>query len=196
MSLILDALKKSEQERRRERGPDLQSIHQPAAAPSTEKSRAPWLVAALVVVVLNGAALAWWWRAEPAATAAGEAVTSDEAAVATTEPPTQVANTAAPPAAAAPAAPAPLPTQPPPQEPPLQELWELPEPVRRQLPAMTYSFHVYSGDPSRRTIIINNQRMREGSEIQPGLMLESITETGVVLALGGHRVHIPVLESW
>jgi general secretion pathway protein B len=194
VSLILDALKKSEQERRRERGPDLQSIHQSTVAVPVPPRRGWWALAA-AVVLLNAAALGWWWWRDAAEPAAAAAAVPPESAAPQPEVP------ADPPPAPSPAAtaavePAEFATVAPAREPPVQELWELPEPVRRQLPAMTYSFHVYASDPSRRTIIINNQRMREGSEIQPGLRLEAITEDGVILATEGHRVHIAVLEGW
>lgn len=202
MSLILDALKKSEQERRRGRGPDLQSLHQAPVAAAARRPWLPWAGLALLVVAVNGAALAWWLNRPADAIPAMQrqpdvAVAPEPVAGAAT--PAAVANAAVSSPAPAPAAPVPATPPPPavpPAQPPLQELWELPEGVRRQLPALTYSFHVYAGDPSRRTIIINNRRMREGSEIQPGLLLEEITADGVILATGDHRVHVSVLENW
>lgn len=186
MSLILDALKRSEQERRRERGPDLQSIHQPAAAAQAPVQRGWWMLAA-ALLLLNAAALGWWWWRDAAEPVPVAAIAPERAAPEVAVEPEPVAAPVETPEFA---------TIAPLQQPPVQELWELPDPVRRQLPAMTYSFHVYASDPSRRTIIINNQRMREGSEIQPGLRLEEITEDGVILAVAGHRVHIAVLEGW
>ena len=84
----------------------------------------------------------------------------------------------------------------PPTSAPVQQLWELPEAVRRGLPPMTYSFHVYSSDPQRRTIIINNRTLREGQQVSDGVLLEEITPDGVILATGGYRVQIPVLGEW
>jgi general secretion pathway protein B len=79
---------------------------------------------------------------------------------------------------------------------PVQEVDELPEEVRNNLPAMTFSFHVFSSSPQQRTIIINNRRMREGEEVNPGLVLQQITEDGVILLFERHRVHISVLSGW
>jgi general secretion pathway protein B len=79
---------------------------------------------------------------------------------------------------------------------PIQEVDELPEDVRNNLPAMTFSFHVFSSSPQQRTIIINNRRMREGEEVSSGLLLQQITEDGVVLLFEQHRIHISVLSGW
>lgn len=218
MSLILDALKKSEQERRRDKGPDLQTIHQPVVARAPRRpSTAFWGVSLLVAV--NAAALCFWWLQRPPATpvaAAAQPVQAPAvAAVATTQPATAPA-----PAATQPAANAVAPavgtatvgsdaefTQITPgagttgagiaaAEMRIEEVDELPEEVRNNLPAMTFSFHVYSSTPQNRTIIINNRRMREGEEISSGLLLQQITEDGVILLFDGHRIHISVLSGW
>jgi general secretion pathway protein B len=195
MSLILEALKKSDQERRRDRGPDLQTIHQPPPRLAITPRRSPWLAAALLVAV-NLAALAGWWqwqRQQPATVEPEPAVTSpaDTAVIAATAAATPS------PAAAAPQSTQPQASPPAIAEPsPIQEMWEVPDPVRHALPAMTFSFHVYSENPERRTIIINDRRMRQGDSVGDGVVLEEITEDGVILALDHHRIHIPVLSGW
>lgn len=78
----------------------------------------------------------------------------------------------------------------------IEEVDELPEDVRNNLPAMTFSFHVFSSTPQQRTIIINNRRLREGEEVSAGLTLQQITEDGVVLLFEQHRIHISVLSGW
>jgi general secretion pathway protein B len=78
----------------------------------------------------------------------------------------------------------------------IEEVNELPDDVRNNLPAMTFSFHVYSENPQQRTIIINNRRMREGDEVSAGLQLQQITDDGVVLLFTAHRIHIGVLSGW
>jgi len=224
MSLILDALKKSEQERRRERGPDLQSIHRPMMATASPRRRHGWWLFGGVLALLNAAGLAWWLLrsdavVDPAHTvvattqaveerpsvAAADPATTATGNTAVTNPTTTAPSSADAVVAIAPvqrdvdaefstitpgASEALAPTA------PVQELWELPEAIRRNLPPMTYSFHVYSSDPLRRTIIINNRRLREGEQVADDLLLEEITQDGVILATAGYRVHIAVLGEW
>ena len=215
MSLILEALKRSEQERRRERGPDLQTIHQPLAGRAPTRSRTGWWVAALVLA--NIGIMAGWWlqqRERPSLPASSAPSAQNTAASAAPPPaarPDTVAPTPAKPEPAVAAAPAhtagPEFTAVTPQnsaqgaEPvrrsdPIREIAELPESVRKGLPAMTFSFHVYSSDPQKRTIIINNRRLREGDEVGDSVLLQEITGDGVVLAIPGYRVHVGVLAGW
>lgn|SRR5690606_23321292 len=213
MSLILDALKKSEQERRRERIPDLQSIHQaiPQRA-SSDGKKWGWLL----LVLLNAAAVGGWWWSQQSRTdvAAKDVVEKDVVEKQAAEK--LVAHDAEPVAKTAvveqtPVAPRQSPavdaefTRIEPQSAvvakndllaPIEEFDELGPDVRNALPAMTFSFHVYSADPQNRTIIINNQRMREGDPVSNGVVLERITEDGVILAMDHHRIHINVLTGW
>jgi general secretion pathway protein B len=216
MSLILDALKKSEQERRRDKGPDLQTIHQPVVIRVPRRSYG--VVWGVVLVAVNAVALAYWWqqRARPVPVMERAAPAVAVPAVMNTAPPAANPTPAA--ANLAPAAtPGPTPgavvgsdaeythITPGDNSPGasvaaetlrIEEVDELPEEVRNNLPAMTFSFHVFSSTPQQRTIIINNRRLREGEEISTGLMLQQITEDGVVLLFERHRIHISVLSGW
>jgi general secretion pathway protein B len=214
VSFILEALKKSEQERRRERVPDLRTIHQPVAQVPRQRNWQRWgvllLVASNLTLVAGG--LWWWQQARPApetgALASAGATGTPAAVTAVTS------GTAAPEAAvrgAAPAATAPahtahrdLPYEEAPGSPvtaigpvlPVRPYAELPAAVRNQLPPMTFSFHVYSANPDRRSIIINDRRLREGDPIGNGVELLEITAEGVIVGLAQHRIYMPVLEHW
>src|SRR5689334_13644514 len=107
MSLILDALKKSEQERRRDKGPDLQTIHQPALLRATRRSYGRWWIIALVVA--NIAVLGYWWqqRTVVPATAALPAATPTSTVapiVRVSEPPAAAINSLPPIASTTPSA--------------------------------------------------------------------------------------------
>jgi general secretion pathway protein B len=203
MSLILDALKKSEQERQRDRTPGLQSIHQPPVRRETQAPRyGVWLVA---IAAINAAALGYWLWSRPATTAPIAATVTAPAPTPAAPPsPAPVEPAAQPPAASADAEftqISPSSAARPQQSAagaatPIQEVGDLPDDVRNNLPAMTFSFHVYSANPEQRTIIINNRRMRAGDEVAQGLQLQEITEDGVILGFRGHRIHIGVLTGW
>lgn len=78
----------------------------------------------------------------------------------------------------------------------LLKLWQSSSAAQTAINALEFSFHVYSADESKRTIIINKQRMREGDLISDSLSLESITATGVLLAYEESLIEVEVLEQW
>lgn len=217
MSLILEALKKSEQQRQREKAPSLQSIHQPTSVVS-KPTKQPWWLLGIFIVICNFAFFGYWlWRQQnmsgPAAetTSAAQAASNTAPSSATeVNAPTNNSNTSvaavqspstqmqgsqpeftqiSPRGAITPSAPIET-------APRIQEINELPDSVRNNLPAMTFSFHVYSENPEQRTIIINDRRVREGEEFSSGLRLQAITPDGVILLFEQHHIHISVLSDW
>ncbi|MEL0067242.1 MAG: hypothetical protein VW874_03145 [Gammaproteobacteria bacterium] len=63
MSYILEALKKSEQERNPDKVPDLSTHHRAIA--TEEKSGFPWVWLVIVLVVINLGALYWFFVMRP-----------------------------------------------------------------------------------------------------------------------------------
>lgn len=55
------------------------------------------------------------------------------------------------------------------------------------LPELRLSLHVYDADPSRRYVLLNSTRLREGETTPDGIHLERITEGGVVLSWRNRR---------
>ena len=186
MSYILDALKKSEQERQQGSGPTLQTVHQPAM--TAKPSRSGWMIAILSGLLSLTVLMALFFHLR------GDIATPSEVATATSvqSEPVKIKPAATAIATETTAAPAiedaaPL---------PVVEMWELPEEVQTALPALTFSFHVYSDNPGRRTIIINKRRVKEGSLISDQLKLLEITTDGVIMQWQQHRFHIAVVEAW
>lgn len=199
MSYILDALKKSDQERQQNNGPTLQTVQRPQLTAS-RPAAGPWPVVALSVVlvlllVLAGGYYVFFVPSPVSVASQAPAVINSPApAIATpaaeakpvTEPPATAISEAVPPPPALPVS-----------KPVLVELWQLPDDVQQQLPAMTFSFHVYSDNPQRRTIIINKRRVKQGDTIASGLVLEEITEQGIILDWqSSHRFTINVVDNW
>jgi general secretion pathway protein B len=236
MSYILDALRKSDQQRQRGAAPTLLTAQATVPVPErTGISMNVWLVAGLVGA---GVLIGWLrpWQTEsatpmPGHIAAGPTAAKPLAATPVTPPPqadlNSVARESAPDrqpvqASAFVAKPAPAPGSTendtsqlvgrkvpvtvredvarPALENPVTEtttsresgknvmpLSELPASVRQEIPNLTISFHVYSNNPADRRIMINNELLRQGESLPPGLGVEQITPDGVVISYKGYR---------
>lgn len=217
MSLILDALKKSEAERQRGQTPNLLS---PLPSASREmqantKSGLPWLIVALLFIVIL--VIGFFYLKEknqdspvvmPApATELSQPTTTTQPT--TTEPAVAAAPISAPvekpdlpisnataPVTTNPAsAPAPV-AEPPPNivepEPAarIASLSEMSTEQRQQLPTLKLSMHVYSTDASKRFAIIDGQRVNEGS-VLANAVIEQIRQDGVVLSVQGQTYLLP-----
>lgn len=187
MSYILEALKKSEQERHRGQAPGLQALHTLPA--QTGQSRRWWPYVLMLALLLNAGLLLIWrpWQAtQPAPAAAPAPVTAA---------PTPPKPAVAPPVLQMPAPrPAPAPTAqaiPPAAPTPAQEnrvlaLSDLPPDMRRGIPEMTFAVHLYSAKPAERMVSINGKMMKEGQEVTAGLRLVEITADGMVFSYQGY----------
>lgn len=69
-------------------------------------------------------------------------------------------------------------------------LSELPDDVRRQVPALKLGGLVYSAAPASRMLIVNGDIQREGSTVAPGLTLEHIKPKAAVFSLRGQRFEV------
>lgn len=204
MSLILEALRRSEAERRRGKSPDLfdgGSVAQGGARPLW-----PVALGGLAGGLLIAGVLAWWLQsaADPAvvapqATPAAPAVTAAPLPPPAAEPPPAAAEsppvqTPAPapepePAPTAPSAPeaAPAPAVSAARDPLLGPadgdlaVGDLAAPLRAGLPPMRLSMHVFAEDPARRFAIVDGIRLREGDTLDAGLRLREIRRDGLRL---------------
>lgn len=215
MSFILDALRKSEHERRMETAPDI--MHAPAAV--ARQSLPAWsivLIAALAAALIAVSALSWWQRptstiteaadvpapAAPLPVAAPPQVSlpaptavqpSTAANVAEAAPvlPAEVAReevTAVQAASTAAAAPAPA-AEPPASETDLTQLPVYPAIAAEGISVGTLQMqlHVHSGVTTNRFVVINGVRQREGDTMSEGLLVEEIVPEGAVLSYQGRR---------
>lgn len=193
MSYILDALRKAEQERQSKQTPDLHSVQGSRVAP--KNSSVKWLLAGAIVLVIAVVNVAvWLWQSRPPASDTGNAGTEAQApASKQSKAPASKASTSpavAEPAAVQPAAVAPA------EQRSVQELWQVASHIKAAVQDLKFSFHVYSTKQQRRTIIINDHRMREGDKITADLTLQEITKDGVILAHPDTLVHVSILEQW
>ena len=73
---------------------------------------------------------------------------------------------------------------------------ELPDSIKQQLPAITISVHIYSSEPSQRSIVINNKFMEEGDAVIDDLILLEITTDGAIFNKNGTLFHYGVVSTW
>lgn len=208
MSYILEALKKSEQERRLGHVPDISVLQEaPARAPQRWQR---WLLAALLVNLLVLLIVAWRPWARPAAPVPTQAATERKAAEPAMEDagsppavtaqdvtplPPPVTTTAIEPAPVAAAAPSPEPApravEPVSALPPEAPRWQdLPADQRNALPVPRIDVHVFAQDPSRRFVLIDLRKYHEGERLDGGATIESIRNDGIVLSYQGQRYRV------
>ncbi len=222
MSYILDALRRAEADRERERGqvPGLHSLPPPgsqAARAANPHRWLPWAAAGLLLLLAGVGAGSWWASGQNEATATVSPASPQpapaprlatpprtEPATAAVTLPTAIAPTVAPASVplrrpAASASPDPPPAAPPGAVPAapapearLPRLAELPESSRRELPKLAISGSVYSDDPASRFIIVNGEVAREGAKLGIDLVLEEIRPRELVLRFRGQRYRQPV----
>jgi len=224
MSYILDALKKSDQERKRGDVPGLQTVHIPIAA-TQEK---PWLLYGVVVFLLLALAFviglmipdnaseqsnAMLKSGEIEKNQALGAATSPQKTLLEAEPAQKVRTVEV--KKRSQGAPEPEPQQltralKSPEKLTLQPepavlgqdlsevpyLHELDDYQQQVIPDMQFAGHVYSSMPSSRSVIINNNAMSEGDIIMQGLKVEQITRNGVVFRFHDIRFKIDILQDW
>ena len=200
MSFILDALKKSENERQQQSGGEFSSV--PTSPVPSRPVRWIWVLAALLAIniaVLLGILL----RPDVRSTAA---TAFDDVAYAPTpvaEAPAQSAATPTfeqqlaearqqqPGTVALPdGEPAPVVTSPPPTPASsggerIPTIEELRLAGSLQLPELTIDIHVFSDNPDDRFVFINMVKYREQSQLEEGPVVREITAEGVVLQYQG-----------
>lgn len=204
MSFILDALKKSENERQQQTGGEFSSV--PTSPNAARPMRWLWLLAALLainVAVLLGILMRPDVRSTTASTFEDMQLPSSPAATGGTadstvaptpsfadqveqarrqQPAEPKSDTVVDPVAAAPT-PAPAPAASGGARVPTIE--ELRLDGSLQLPELHIDIHVYSDDPSERFVFINMAKHREQSQLAEGPVVREITADGVILQYQG-----------
>jgi general secretion pathway protein B len=74
-------------------------------------------------------------------------------------------------------------------------LVELPLSFQKSVPDLTFNSHIYSSDPMASRVMINNQYLRPGDTFA-SLVVERITEDGVILSKSGQRFRVGTVRDW
>jgi len=221
MSYILDALKKSEQERGHGSAPNVQTLHSSSLNYHANKTQL-WPYFLLAAIVINLAALFYFIIADTeveATTQEQQRITESSPAVSNTQ---QTASSK--PAATAiedvysaeavvykpisipgsnqgiarQAPRAKVIEAPRHQQASLSVLEkdELPLDIQQHIPVMEFSAHVYSSNPLHRSIVINGLFMEEGDWLASDLFLSEITPDGAIFDFQGQLFHQGVVSAW
>ena len=202
MSYILDALKKSSEERRKLQDESEQQSPLPLGSPVKQRTsgKRPFLMGSLLITILLFSAAGWWLFT---ITDKNVSSVTDQAAMLPTElKQGSGTETAGVPESAATdyqeqdvtkqsvnlekqgAAGEKKSAKPinPVTGSNLPLLEELPLSIQAQLPEMKYSGHVFSPNPELRMILINTTVVREGDLINADLRLTEITRDGLIMS--------------
>lgn len=217
MSYILDALRKSESERRQGKVPDLgqqvQFVHKP------RKKSSPLVALVAAGLVLNAVVLAVvFWPETPA-----EPVTP--APQPTVEPGPEAApepKAEAGPEPKAEPRPEPAPEPEPVARPtiivpsassransgpsvraagtgvssgPVPHLIEMPLAFQKSVPDLVFNSHIYASDPASRRVMINDNYLQAGDSFD-GIQVQQITQEGVVLSRNGQAFRVGSMRDW
>ncbi|HEV7914391.1 MAG TPA: general secretion pathway protein GspB [Albitalea sp.] len=195
MSYILDALRRADAERERGTVPGLHAQTVPAGS-SPEAARPginPLVWMGIGAAVVAAALLAWTMSgsdAPPAVVVAAPPAAPAAPPVPVTVSPAAPVLSPAPVVEAPPVAlhkPAPAAAA---AAERIYSIAELPENIRRGLPAMTIGGSIYSPTPASRFLIINGQIFHEGDKVATDLRLEEIKLKAAVLRYKTYRVGI------
>lgn len=190
MSYILDALKKSDQQRQRGATPTLQAAQATVAVPKRPLIIFYGLFAAALLVV--GIMIGWLhpWQTkspssatEPVVAESPVPITQPAAPMPSVTPTMQSVSVAhdsyvMPDNSAKPAGVA--------QGQAVIPFDELPPAIQKDIPAMSIQLHAYSSLPAERLVSINSIRLREGESLMVGLKLEQITPDGMIFSYKGY----------
>lgn len=210
MSLILEALRKSEAERRRGSTPDV-AMELPPVPAARARGTPAWVLPASAIAIVALLAGAWWSQRdgtgdtatqtaaspvdEPVIEAPAQPVVVARTATSTTPPPAPTPITATDPgpvpatAIAEPASPPARPLPPPPPMP--AETREVAAIDTTSIPPVKLSMHMWDESPSRRFVILDGQRMTEGDR-SGELTVVAIERDGVVVERNGQRARVPL----
>lgn len=215
MSYILEALKKSEQERGNGNIPGVQTIHSSSLRYTNERKKI-WPYVLVAAVVLNLLALVYLIYINTSSLQQNQAKPTVQTL--TSKPSTPVEQQSAEPVQTIvnkqpdiPATSHTSSTETNSTEPatieepnarnsysnkPLVEFNELTDDVRSRLPPINFSAHVYSTNPAQRSVVINDKFLGEGEQVAQGLVINEITPNGVIFEFETYRIRSGVVSNW
>ncbi|MCP3673098.1 MAG: general secretion pathway protein GspB [Gammaproteobacteria bacterium] len=202
MSYILEALRKSEQERNPEKVPDLETHHRHVVG--QVKKSFPFWILGVVLLLINGLALFYVFNKETIPEP--EMVVQKKVEIPTAEivqpepepepePENVNVNVIPEPVVVetiVASAPAPKPTL---NSSSVSDISELPYDLQRQIPDMDFSTHIYVRDGGS-FIIINGKTLNEGMIVARGLRVIKILSDGIILEFRNRQFFMVSMTNW
>ncbi len=74
-------------------------------------------------------------------------------------------------------------------------LVELPLSFQKSIPDLMFNSHIYSTDPYASRVMINGQYLRQGESFS-GITVEEVTQDGVVLSKQGRTFRMGIVRDW
>jgi general secretion pathway protein B len=170
VSYILDALNKSEQERRNLLPPGLDASH---GTPAMARKSKPYLFLLFILLLGINGGFTYWYYLKPADQERKPPVAEISIDEEDERPVAQSTGGAIPVSVTA-----------------------LPASIQRKIPDIQFSSHIYADDPSLRMVNINGKIVREGESVADGISLVEISEGGVVLSYQNYRFEMSILRDW
>jgi general secretion pathway protein B len=217
VSYILDALDKAEQDRQHTRAPNLKTAHTAVIKPNGIP-RVLWtavlILAALVVVLIlyQGRGLFWQQQRDQILVKTGARTVTPIDLVSSAPAEDSDKDSLAPADIEAPVQSPSIPARSQAEliEPEIADesysartaytdvlnINDLPLSVQRQIPDLSFSTHIFASDAAWRMVGINGNSRREGDKIDNNLVLQEITEQGVILGFKGYSFSMGVVKNW
>lgn len=194
MSYILDALKKSEQERAQKAeqqecaGSKNQTQPPVQVQPQrddVQRSESSWLIkfVYLILVVLSGLVFMKIFEVPSESVYVSENQSSQDSSIINNQ---GVTNTAINDAVLNQAD----------IKAPAIAIEQAPKVILSQLPIMNISSHIYSTQANRRSIVVNDQRLVEGDFVSPGVQVQQITNQGMIVQAQGRLLVVNRSRGW
>lgn len=73
---------------------------------------------------------------------------------------------------------------------------QAPNDILSELPVMKISSHIYSTQANRRSIVVNDQRLVEGDFVSPGVQVQQITNQGMIVQVKDRLLMVNRSRGW
>lgn len=78
----------------------------------------------------------------------------------------------------------------------IKQLEQLSKAVLRDIPSLQLESHIYSSAEDYRSVVINGRSFKQGQFVSTDVVLEKITEDGIVINVANQRIALPKGISW